>query len=61
MAKKIRKFIVELEVPALVTIPEMCSYIEEAVSTWVGGMDPEDPMQELDRENIKVKLLREPK
>lgn len=57
MAK--RKFTVEVEIPEGCTVTEMKEYIRLAVRCWAGGMDPEDPIYDLDKDSVKVSTQRQ--
>lgn len=48
-----REFVVSLEMPWGVTVPEMEQYIEVAVGTWHGGMDPDAPIFDLDGDTVR--------
>lgn len=50
----IRKFIVELDVSAGVTISEMTEYIQESVICMAGSKMPEDPLFDLERDSVVV-------
>lgn len=47
-------FRVRVKLPPDVTREEMADYIQTAVANWVGGMDPDDAMYELERESVEV-------
>ena len=50
------KFTVALEMPEGVSTSEMETYIEEAVATWRGQLDPDDPLFALDGDSVKVRV-----
>lgn len=52
----IKKFIVTTEIPEGATVTGMKEYIKEAISAWKGGLPPEDPIFDLNREKIKVEF-----
>ena len=55
MAK--RQFIVTLDIPPGVTLPEMEEYIAEAVQIWQGQMHPEAPLRDLNGNSVRVKRI----
>jgi hypothetical protein len=56
-----RKFVVTVEMPPWATVRDMTNYIRDAVQTCRGGLDPEDPVFDLDPEKVKVKSIPEVK
>ncbi len=53
------KFIVSVEIPLGATEADMKGYIEDAVSTWAGSLNPhDDPLFDLDRDKVKVTKFR---
>lgn len=52
--RKDRCFKVYLMTPDEATEEDMIKYIAEAVRGWKGGLHPEHPMYELDRQSVKV-------
>jgi hypothetical protein len=56
----IRLFLVKVDVPDGITIAEMRDYIENAVQTWYGQMDPDsDFFLKFDSESVKVKRVQQ--
>jgi hypothetical protein len=53
-----RSFIVTLEVPSGVTIGAMCGYIEDEVKAGIGHYPPEDPIFNLDRSSVRVRVMK---
>lgn len=53
------KFIVEIDIPRGMSVDQMRKYITTAVVCDCGGYAPEDPIYHLDRESVKVKILKE--
>jgi hypothetical protein len=52
-----RQFIVTLNMPPDAAVSEAVDYIDEAVACWRGGLDPDDPMYQLDNSTVKVRAL----
>jgi len=50
----IKQYVVTVDVPNGVPEGEMCSYIEEAVGTWRGQMDPEEALFDLNSKTVKA-------
>lgn len=58
-AKHILTLRVTLAVPEGATTPRVTDYVRSAVKTHCGGLDPQgDPMFELDKDTVKVSLLK---
>lgn len=53
----LRQFIVTVDVPKGVTLPEMCDYITEAVGVWKGQLHPDERLFDLDGDSVKVKSI----
>lgn len=51
-------FLVSLDVPEGCTLAEIEGYIREAVQTWKGQGDPDEPLYELDWRSVKVKRVK---
>ncbi len=49
-------YVVAVERPDGVTHAQMADYIEDAVRTFKGGLSPDDPLFDLDKDSVKVKL-----
>ena len=47
-------FLITVDIPEGCTTKEMKDYIEEAVTTWHGSMDPEHPLFNLDGDSVRV-------
>lgn len=47
------KFILTVDLPENYTKTEFANYIREAVNTWKGCKDPEDPIFDLKRVTVK--------
>jgi hypothetical protein len=57
-------YTITVELPEGVSPEGMRLYIEEAVQVWCGRTSPDDPIFQLDRKKVKVKLasgMKEPK
>lgn len=54
MPKRRVEFLVTLDVPLGCTIARMRDYIETEVKAGVGGVYPEDPITDLDRNSVVV-------
>lgn len=54
-----RSFIISLDMPKGVTVPEMQQYIDSAVRVWKGQLPPEEPMFNLDRDSIRVTVVKQ--
>jgi hypothetical protein len=52
-----RQFLVTIDMPPDADVTEATEYIEEAVMCWRGGMDPQEPMADLDARSVLVKPL----
>ena len=52
-----RKFIVEVEMPKLVPLYSMREYIEDAVKSLKGTLRPDNPIFNLDRQSVTVKIV----
>ena len=48
---------VTLDLPDGVSKKEMAAYIEEAICSWKGGIDPEDLISDLDISSVKVRQI----
>jgi hypothetical protein len=53
------KFIVEVKLPECVSAERMRLYIQTAVRAWCGGMDPQDPIYDLSRKDVRVRHERQ--
>lgn len=49
---------VRLELPPGANTKAAVDYVRSAVRSWCGGLDPEDPMFDLERNSVKVALLQ---
>ena len=59
MANKLQyRYTVSVEKPEGVTHAQMVGYIEDAVRTFKGGLFPDDPLFDLNKDSVKVKLQR---
>jgi hypothetical protein len=56
-----RSFVVTLEVPDGVSLPEIRQYIREAVADYCKGTNPDEPLFALDGDKVTVRPLPEPK
>lgn len=56
-----RKFTVTVEMPEGVKVAEMADYIEDAVATHKGCMDPDEAIFGLDGTSVKVRPVPKPK
>jgi hypothetical protein len=54
-----RSFIVSLDMPRGVTVPEMQQYIESAVRVWKGQLMPEQPIFDLDADSVQVTPVKQ--
>lgn len=53
------KYIIEVNRPAGVSKKELIAYMEEAVSLWCRGGNPEDPLWDLYDNDLKIKSFKE--
>lgn len=53
-----KSYVVTVDVPTGVSVPEMREYIREAVGCWCRGMNPEYPIYDLDADKVRVKVLK---
>lgn len=59
MAKKVGTTVVlrvTVSAPGKVTMPDLCTYVRDAVKSYRGGMNPNDPMFNLDSESVTVSI-----
>lgn len=49
-----KAFIVQIDVPSGVFVQDVREYIEQAVISHCGGLNPSDPLFELDRSSVEV-------
>jgi hypothetical protein len=54
-----RLFIVSIVPPRGATIEEMNRYVEVAVRSFCGGMDPQEPMFDLDKSTVNVQHIKQ--
>lgn len=54
---KTRQFLVTIEIPRGATVEEMRTYIWDAIVTLKGGLSPDDPLFDIDRDSIKVQKI----
>jgi hypothetical protein len=54
-----RSFIVSLEMPKSVTVPEMKEYVESAVRVWKGQLHPDQPIFDLDADSVQVTPVKQ--
>lgn len=52
-------FLVTVEHPAGCSIEAVKEYIKYAVQSWKGGLDPSNPLFDLDPEEVTVKRVEE--
>ena len=57
----LKPFKVEIEMPPGVTVSEMKQYIEEAVQGWCGGLRPESPLCDIERDHVRVTAMHKRK
>jgi len=50
---------VQIEVPMNVYIDDVKEYVRDAVKTHCGGLHPEDPMFNLNRDSVKIIAVTE--
>lgn len=53
-----RIFLVSFEVPPHATVEEMEAYVESAVRCFCGGMDPREPMFNLEKDSVTVQHVK---
>lgn len=56
-----RKFTVSLEMPEGMTLADMAAYIEDAVASYRGCKDPEEPVYGLDPDSVRVVAVPVPR
>jgi hypothetical protein len=57
MSKRV-SFVVSVEQPDDVSVPELREYIREAVGAWCKGTCPDDPIFDLDADKVRVRRQR---
>src|SRR5687768_7752390 len=55
-----REFTVSVEIPKGCSVGHVADYIRQAVRCWCGSKDPEDPIFDLNRKSIRVRLVPKP-
>lgn len=52
------EILVRMPLPAGAKVDRALGYVREALRSWAGGIDPQDPMASLAGEQLIVKLVR---
>jgi len=51
-------FLVELEIPAGVSVEDACAYVKNAVATECGSFNPQNPLFHLDRRSVRAVYVK---